>query len=83
LISSELYLCFYLHAVAKVTYRSEASTGQPTDRNHGSQPASFLSPRISPEQVDRSPPLLDIQLTATYLIPRQSSNYFCWQAVLA
>jgi len=69
-----LYLFFYLHAVAKGTYRSKASTGQPTDRNHGSKPASFLSPRISPEQVDRSPPLLDIQFTATYSIPRLSSN---------
>jgi len=69
-----LYLFFYLHAVAKVTYRSEVSTNQPTDRNHGSKFASFLSPRFLSEQADRSPPLLDIQLTASYVIPKQSSN---------
>ena len=52
----------------------DASACWLTGRNHGSKLASFLSPRISPEQVDQCPPLLDTQLTATFLIPRQSSN---------
>jgi len=59
-----------LHAVAKVTYRGEASVSQPTDRNHGSQLTSFVAPRVSPEQVDQGPPL-DIQLNVTYFIQRR------------